>query len=354
MGAPLSDAPCIKRFLIRAGWGDARRQPLASDASSRRYERLTNAQDARAMLMIAPFEPTEQPLEPPYITAAPFPFIQITRHLRGLGLSAPEVLCADTDQGLLLLEDLGDDLFAQVLALRSDEEWCLYEAAVDLLADLARSAPPQSPRPPDYDSATLLFEAGLVLDWYAPQMSGQRRLSWHFAMEAAFDPVASPENAVLCLRDVHAENLLWLPDRSGIKRVGLLDYQDGLMGHPAYDLVSLLEDARRDVAPLLRTKLIARYLAATGFEPDAFQRAYATLGAQRNLKVLGIFARLCVRDGKPGYLQHMPRVWAHLMRNLEHPALSDLRDLVLADLRPPDDAVIAMFETQQGQRAGNG
>ncbi|MFT6775685.1 MAG: aminoglycoside/choline kinase family phosphotransferase [Paracoccaceae bacterium] len=174
-------------------------------------------------------------------------------------------------------------------------------------------------------------------------------------MTAACTPVAvndpAAPGAALVLRDYHAENLIWLPDRAGPARVGLLDHQDALIGHPAYDLASVLEDARRDTSPTLRAAMLARYCAATGADPDTFGAAFAILAAQRNLKIVGIFARLCIRDGKPSYVDLIPRVWAHLARDLAHPALADLAQFVAAHVPPPDAPVLARLRALAGKGA---
>ncbi|SIO49574.1 hypothetical protein SAMN05444722_2693 [Rhodovulum sp. ES.010] len=315
-------------FLARAGWQDAARAPLAGDASNRRYERLRGGPEGTgAVLMDAPPDTGEDVR----------PFVGIARHLAGLGLSAPGILAEDTARGFLLIEDLGDALFARVVAADPACEEDLYAAAVDLLVDLHRAAPPARLDP--YDAATMAPLAGLAFDWYARALDAPVKDAEATRLLAAFQHrLEEVVPSVLILRDYHAENLIWLPERTGTARVGLLDFQDARIGHPAYDLVSLLEDARRDVPEPLQTRIKARYVQASGADPAAFDRAYALLGAQRNLRILGVFARLCLRDGKPGYLPLLPRVWGHLMRDLAHPALADIRDSCLALLPPPDPA----------------
>jgi len=317
----------IAGFLARSGWGGAARAPLAGDASNRRYERLTQGPDgAGAVLMDAPPEKGEDVR----------PFLSIARHLCGLGLSAPAILAADEAAGLLLIEDLGDDLYARLLARDETLEEPLYAAAVDLLAALHRAAPPAGLAA--YDAGTMARLACLPFEWYlraacravAPQEVET------FRAELATRLAAEAPPSVLALRDYHAENLIWLPERAGLARVGLLDFQDAALCHPAYDLVSLLEDARRDVPEALQARMRARYVAAAGLDGAHFNAAYALLGAQRNLRILGVFARLCLRDGKPGYLALMPRVWGNLMRDLDHSALAPLRSTVLRLLPPPD------------------
>ena len=323
-------------FLAAAGWADAEARPLAGDASARRYDRLT-LRGAPAVLMDAPPEAGE----------ALTPFLAVTAHLRGLGLSAPAVLHADPTTGFALLEDLGDALFARVCADDPAAEPALYAAAVDLLADL-QSAPPPAEidgwTVPPYDAETLAREALLAVDWYLAGAAGPPPpdLRAEFAARLA-DACAevAPARGALVLRDYHAENLIWLPDRRGTARVGLLDYQDALRGHGAYDLVSLLEDARRDTSEALRAAMTARFAAATGADAPALAQAAAALTAQRNLKIVGIFARLARRDAKPRYLSLIPRVWAHLQRDLSHPALGPLATWCARHLPPPTPAVLA-------------
>lgn len=317
-------------FLARAGWGSAERRMLAGDASFRRYERLTGP-NGTAVLMDAPPEAGEDCR----------PFVAIGEHFRTLGFSAPALYAADLERGFLLLEDLGDDLFARVLA-RGDDEILLYEAAVDLLFELHTHAPPEAlPLPggrsyavPPYSEALLMQEAGLLPDWYLPELTGRRTgadaRAEYDALWRDLTPWMQAASPVLVHRDYHAENLIWLPDRLGPARVGLLDYQDGVLGHLAYDLISLLSDARRDVDPGLSDAMLARYVTGArarnpAFDAEAFRTAFAVLGAQRNCKILGIFARLWRRDGKPAYLSLLPRVWRNLERDLAHPALAPVK-----------------------------
>ena len=325
-------AAAKRAFLDAAGWGGARLSPLAGDASNRRYERVAGGPGgAAAVLMDAPAERGEDIR----------PFLAVAAHLGDLGFSAPEVFEADAGTGFALIEDLGDDLFARVAADAPAREAEIYAAAVDCLVAL-RAAPPASVgwRSVEvaigpYDEAVLVREASLAIDWWAPHAGA--RLPADAAAEFAGLIAAATAGAergaggVLTLRDYHAENLLWLPGRDGLRRVGMLDFQDALAGAPAYDLVSLLEDARRDTGAALREAMIARYVAGAGFaaaDAAAFRESYAALGAQRNLKIVGIFARLCVRDGKPAYPAMIPRVWGHLDRDLAHPALAPLRRFV--------------------------
>jgi len=320
-------------FLAVAGWGGAEVAPLAGDASNRRYLRLRRDGGGRAVLMDSPPARGEDPR----------PFLTVTQILRGRGFSAPEVFAADPEAGFLLLEDLGDALFARVAEAEPAREAELYAAAADLLAELQAEPADALPLPP-YDAATLLREAALVWEWYWPGARGApvsetAVAAVRGALETALGPLSGARSA-LALRDYHAENLVWLPERRGTARVGLLDHQDALRGHGAYDLVSLLEDARRDVSGDAAAGAEARFLAASGADPEAHAAARAALGAQRNLKILGIFARLARRDGKPGYLALLPRVWGHLRRDLGHPALEELAR-TLEGLPAPDAAVRA-------------
>ena len=314
-------AALSQAFLARAGWGDARRSFLAGDASNRSYDRIVMGA-RRAVLMDAPPEKGED-------VAA---FTRIARHLTRLGLSAPEILAEDTEAGFLLLEDLGDDLFVRVAARDPQQEATLYGAATDVLVRLAAAPLPDGL--PRYDANTMATAATLVLDWYCFGITGAAGAMADFTAQIV-GLLATHANArpVLVLRDYHAENLLWLPERGGLARVGLLDFQLAQIGQPGYDLISMLQDARRDVSPEIEVAMIARYAAATGADPAAFATACAVLAAQRNLRILGVFARLCLRDAKPGYLTLMPRVWGLLQRDLAHPALAGLRQTA-RDLLP--------------------
>ncbi len=322
-------------FLAEAGWAEALRLPLAGDASARSYTRLRRGSD-RAMLMDIP----------PASGLAADPFLAVTDWLRGLGHSAPAILAADARAGLVLLEDLGDDLFLHRAADPALEPE-LYAAAIDLLVGLRPHLPAPTPAwtPQPYDRAVLQREMRLVLDWYLPAVSGQPASA---DLAEAFEAAAEPLIAIALdaapgpvLRDYHAENLLWLPCRQGTARVGLLDYQDLLIGNPAYDVVSLLDDARRDLPAALRSAMLERYIERSGADRPAFLRAAAALSAQRNLKILGLFLRLARRDGKPGYLRHLPRVWGHLRRNLAHPDLQDLAGLIARHVPAPTALVPA-------------
>jgi len=305
----------IETFLERAGWGGARRRPVAGDASFRRYERLEDG-TRRAVLMDAP---------PPAEDVRPF--IALAHHLRMLGYSAPEVLAEDTEHGLLVIEDFGDQTYTHMLAHGADE-WTLYAFAVDLLIDLHRRTAAETIPDglPPYDDERLLEEALLFTDWYMPAVLGHTtsdaaRRTYADAWRAAF-PAVHALPRTLVLRDYHVDNLMGLAGRDGIRACGLLDFQDAVAGPAAYDLVSLLEDARRDVSADLAADMTARYLGALApRNQDEFMTASAILGAQRHVKVIGIFTRLDRRDSKAGYLGHIPRVWRLLETALIHPAL---------------------------------
>ena len=295
-------------FLAANGWAGAEIRPLAGDASFRRYFRVHDGART-AVLMDAPPEHEDSR-----------PFLGVGGHLIGLGFAAPVPLGIDLDLGLILLEDFGDDRVTPLLERSPDLETSIYADAIDLLAELhAHPAPPLRA----YDRAELLREVRLFADWYLPAAGLAEAPGYDAAWEAVFAPAlcAVP---VLTLRDYHADNLMLL-DRPGLQRLGLLDFQDALAGHPAYDLVSLLQDARRDVSPALEAAMLDRYLdAAHVVDHAAFRAAYEVLGAQRNTKILGIFTRLRDRDGKAGYVERHPRLWRHLERNLQHPALGPI------------------------------
>jgi N-acetylmuramate 1-kinase len=295
-------------FLDATRWGGARVLPLAGDASFRRYYRL-GRNGSSAVLMDA--APPQEDIGP---------YIAVATLLRGLGLSAPAVLAEDREQGFLLLEDFGDDTYTRLLACGADES-ALYTLAIDTLIALQRAAAPRDTTElPPYDIERLLGEAALLVDWYRPlndELRDEYLAGWRTALP---DAVVSPPTLVL--RDYHVDNLMLLPDRPGVKGCGLLDFQYAVTGQPSYDLVSLLEDARRDVPAPLRQAMTERYLAAfPDLDRSAFLRSAAILSAQRNCKILGIFTRLWKRDGKRQYLAHIPRVWRLLEADLRHPAL---------------------------------
>jgi N-acetylmuramate 1-kinase len=309
MAPSMTPPAAAPEFLARAGWQDAEILPLAGDASFRRYFRVV-APGRRAVLMDAP---------PPH--EDPRPFLTIAEHLIALGFSAPRTLAADLENGLVLLEDFGDARMREVVDAAPESELRVYADVVDLLARLHRH--PAADLPP-YDEREYLREACLLTEWYAPAVGlevdeGAYRSAWSEALA----PVLG-NHSVTVLRDYHAENIMLIDGREGIEGLGLLDFQDALAGHPAYDLVSMLQDARRDVPEAIEADMLQRYLETARPAPG-FTDAYWLLGAQRNAKIVGIFTRLYKRDGKPRYLDYLPRVWAYLERDLAQPALAPVR-----------------------------
>lgn len=257
------------------------------------------------------------------------PYVSIARYLVEMGYSAPRVFAEDIDAGLLVIEDFGDETYTQRLANGGDEG-ALYGLAVDLLADLhGRAEAVTAPAPP-YDDDALIEEAVLLVDWYLPEMCGAVPVEVNedfIARWRAVFPAARAVPDTLVLKDYHVDNLMWLDGRKGVARCGLLDFQDAAIGPISYDLVSLLEDARRDLAPRLAEAMMTRYLEANpALDRTAFAASCAILGAQRSTKIIGIFTRLCRRDGKPAYLAHIPRVWRLLERDLAHPALAPVAE----------------------------
>jgi N-acetylmuramate 1-kinase len=328
-------ARAMLAFLGANGWDGVTPAPLAGDASFRSYYRLRRGDD-KAVVMDAP---------PPQEDVGPY--VAVAAMLRNLGLSAPQVLGEDRAAGFLLIEDFGDDTYTRLLARGADEA-ALYTLAIDTLVALQRAlAVEGAPDLPPYDELRLLAEVALLVDWYMPAALGvsptaAQREEYLALWRAVLAQATAPFRPTLVLRDFHIDNLMLLPARPGVRGCGLLDFQDAVLGPPAYDLVSLLEDARRDVSDGLRRAMTARYLAAfPALDRAAFARTAAILAVQRNCKILGIFTRLWKRDGKPGYLVHIPRLWRLLETDLGHPALRDIgrwleRHLPPAARRPPD------------------
>ncbi|MGH6829404.1 MAG: aminoglycoside phosphotransferase family protein [Rhizomicrobium sp.] len=350
-------------FLAAAGWGEARAMPLNGDASTRSYARLVLG-GRTAMLMDQP-QGAEPAAAPPdadegaraasgYNATARLAgadcrrFAAVARYLRARGFSAPAILAADYRQGLVLTEDLGDGLFTELIARGHSAEEELYLAAVEVLAGLhAEPAPRSLPFAPGiaqsdgevqlplfpYDAIALIAETDLMLEWFLPLALGRRasesecqehRALWRSALKEI-----EKGQPVLVHRDYHAQNLLWLPERKGPARVGLIDFQDAVAGSRAYDLVSLIEDARRDVPAALAAGATRHYLTTVhaqgvALDEPRFRAEMALMAAQRNTKIVGIFARLHVRDGKQRYLDYLPRVWAYLENDLSHPLLAGL------------------------------
>lgn len=353
----------LSDFLATTPYAEAEAEYLQGDASTRAYARLVRP-DRSAILMNAPRQPDGPPIRDgkPYSALVHLaedvaPFVAVGEELRRRGLAAPAIYAFDLDQGFLVIEDLGDKVFGAEIAEGTPIAE-LYAPAVDVLLAIAKKPPPallpiegHAPHPlPAYDADALLTEASLLTDWFWPAVHGAPApQAARDEFIAAWQPllqVAASSDKALILRDFHSPNLMWLPGRAGLQRVGLLDFQDALSGPAAYDLVSLLQDARLDVPEALEAELLARYCAARSasdrqFSSDAFRTLYATLGAQRNSKILGIFARLAKRDGKRGYLTHIPRVARYLERNLAHPALARLNAWYRREL-PPADTLTAL------------
>jgi aminoglycoside/choline kinase family phosphotransferase len=339
-------------FLRESGWEEAAVVPLPGDASTRRYFRA-DLGGRKAMVMDQP-QAAETPTAPPgagaeerralgYNAIARLAgadcarFIAVADYLRARGLSAPDIYAADTKNGFVLMEDLGNDLYAEVVAAGCDED-ALYRAAIEALAAMHTHAAPAAIGAGKplfaYDETALLAEIDLLTEWFMPLALGravseaerdEHRALWRRTLA----DTASP-SSVFVHRDYHAQNLIWLPGRKGHARVGVIDFQDAVAGSRGYDLVSLVEDARRDVAPELGEAMTRHYLAAMAdagspLDADAHRAEMALFAAQRNAKIVGIFARLFKRDAKPRYLGYLPRVWNYLNRDLEHPSLAGLK-----------------------------
>jgi aminoglycoside/choline kinase family phosphotransferase len=308
-------------FLATCGWRGAEILPLAGDASFRRYFRVVDGQRT-AVLMDAP---------PPH--EDPRPFVAVAEWLVGRGLSAPEILARDLDKGLLLLDDFGDARLRETLDTDPHRERELYELATDVLVQLHRHPPMEGL--PVHGLDQWLEELKLFTDWYCPAVGLEVDVEGY---RAAWVEVLAPVEKdglgpVTVLRDYHAENIMLVNGREGVGSFGLLDFQDALVGHPAYDLASVLEDARRDVPPEVEQAMIDRYVAATG-HGEAFERAYWALAAQRNTRILGVFTRLWKRDNKPHYCRFQPRMWGLLERDLQQPHLKAVRDWFDANVGP--------------------
>lgn len=317
--AAIAEVDPVVSFLHATPAATWAREPLTGDASGRRYERLRSPEGRTAILMDARGE-----------RGSVAPFLWIGSHLQSLGLAAPEVLAHD--DGLLLLEDLGTTHMASWLSSRPGESGLLYGVAVDVLVRLQTAPPPLG-----LVALSPTRAAGMIAplwDHYAPGRDSRLCAEITGQLCKALEAHASDAN-VLALRDYHAENLVWRPEREGTDRIGLLDFQDAVLAPPEYDLASLLRDARRDTDPDLRAAMIRRFAELTGRGEARVAAAVAVLGLQRNLRILGIFARLARERGKPGYLALLPRVWRHVEGDLAHPALQELAPLVRAAVPPP-------------------
>ena len=313
MASPMTPPAHAPDFLAASGWEGAEIVPLAGDASFRRYFRVI-ANGRQAVLMDAP---------PPH--EDPRPFAAVGGWLIEHGLSAPRVLASDLERGLLLLRDFGDVRFRETVDSDASRERELYALATDVLVHLHQHTP--MPGLPVHGLEQWLDEVALFTDWYCPAVglevdAGDYREAWTKALRPVADDGLGP---VTVLRDYHAENIMLVEGREGVRHLGLLDFQDALSGHPAYDLASVLEDARRDVPQEIEREMLDHYLSATG-QGEAFERAYWALAAQRNTRILGVFTRLWKRDNKPRYREFQPRMWGLLERDLEPPHMKPLRD----------------------------
>ncbi|MBA2125553.1 tRNA (adenosine(37)-N6)-threonylcarbamoyltransferase complex ATPase subunit type 1 TsaE [Hyphomicrobium methylovorum] len=339
----------IRTFLETNGWGEADTSIayLQGDASPRRYARLTKADGTRAILVDSPRRPDGPPIRDgkaysaiAHLAEDVGAFVAVGNALSTAGVSTPRIFAEDLDQGLLLIEDFGDRVFGGLVVSGAADQRDLWQRATDTLAALQAVAPQQripisDARTfviPEIDRDVLAIETELLVDWYWPALHGRDATQLERdRFSAAWAPVfqrmlAAPRTWLL--RDYHSPNLILL-DRPAPRDVGIIDFQDALIGPAAYDLVSLLQDARVDVPAKLERELIDHYVGLVSqrdrtFDADAFRAIYAALGAQRNTKILGIFARLAIRDGKRQYLAHMPRIWGYLERNLQHETLPDL------------------------------
>jgi tRNA threonylcarbamoyl adenosine modification protein YjeE len=353
--APVARLKALRAFLDASGFMDSTRRRMAGDASTRSYARLLR-DDGVVILMNSPRRPDGAAIYngKSYSAAVHLaedvrPFVAIDEGLRAHGLSAPAIHHSDLDHGFLITEDFGSEGVIEGEPPRPIAE--RYEAATDMLAALhGMSLPDTLPLTtqsnyaiPVFDTEALLIEIGLMPEWYLPDRNaelGAERRAEFFAMwrELLQMPAAAPRTWVL--RDFHSPNLIWLAERSGIARVGVIDFQDTVLGPAAYDVVSLLQDARIDVPESLELALLSRYIKArraqdAGFDAAGFAELYAIMSAQRNTRLLGTFARLNRRDGKPHYLRHQPRIWTYLNRSLAHPVLAYLREWYLANVPSP-------------------
>jgi tRNA threonylcarbamoyl adenosine modification protein YjeE len=353
--AQVARLQALRQFLTGTGYADAERQRMAGDASTRSYARLIR-DDGIVILMNSPRRPDGPAVYDgkSYSAAVHLaedvkPFVAIANGLRAHGFSAPSIYHADLDAGFLITEDFGGAGF-----IEGDPPTPIverYEAATNMLAALHREplpdvlplAPQITYTIPTFDTEALLVEAGLMLEWYLPD----RGVEPSAEMRAEFarmwrDLLSKPAAAARTwvMRDFHSPNLIWLDERSGIARVGIIDFQDAVLGPAAYDLVSLLQDARIDVAEQIELALLSRYIKARRADDETFDAAgfaeiYAIMSAQRNTRLLGTFARLNRRDGKPQYLRHQPRIWTYLQRSLAHPVLSHVRGWYSANVPAP-------------------
>lgn len=313
-----------EEFLQAIGWENVTLDAMQADASFRRYYRLQGAPTPTLLMQ----DPPDRPPVPPYVMVEPF--IAIAEHLRALGLRAPEILFKDLENGLLVLEDFGDDTYTQLFNKGLDAK-PLYELAIDVLVHLHKHPARNGIDLKPYSDQVLVDEAMLLLDWYYPALTGKKatdelKKSFGDVWRTLFKDMPKDQQT-LVLRDYHVDNLMLTKDGEGIGRCGLLDFQDALLGQFSYDVMSLLEDARRDVPADLKKHLYDRYIKAmgAGFDKEGFNYSFRVLAAQRHAKVLGIFVRLFERDGKDRYLQFIPHVHNLFMQSVNDPALAPLK-----------------------------
>lgn len=312
-------------FLTKNGWHEWDITSLAGDASPRKYFRLSSGPNT-AVLMDAPINSC----------GSLTPFIRIAEYLVVNGFSAPKIMTKDLSGGFLILEDLGDDLFSSILRSNPEMEVEIYLVALDILITLREKDLP--PNIPAYTPKIQGDLASLSLTWYAQNILEDEvpRKDVTYLASLVSDAIADlNEKQVFVHRDYHAENLLWLPERSGQKRVGIIDFQDGSSGQASYDLVSLVEDARRDISDQLKSALLRKYANLTGDPLDVVEKRVAISGIQRNLRIIGIFARLAIRDSKSWYVDYIPRVWNYLMKDLEVANNVGLTSFVMETLPTP-------------------
>ncbi|WP_377299080.1 tRNA (adenosine(37)-N6)-threonylcarbamoyltransferase complex ATPase subunit type 1 TsaE [Rhizobium sp. SGZ-381] len=337
----------IRAFLRDNGHGEARRRFLTGDASLRAYETITDSDGKLTILMDWPLRPEGPPVmdgkaypKVAHLAEDAYPFVAIAEYLRHLGLAAPQILAVDYAAGLLLIEHLG---FDGVLDADGAPIAQRYRESVACLAHLHQSplqrdlavTPHHMHRVPDFDPVAMKIETRLILDWYLPwqrkggTVSEAERLSYGAVWDGLIEKLKTSEHHLL-LRDMHSPNLIWREAEQGLQRVGLIDFQDAMIGPTAYDVASLVQDARVTISPALGNELLQHYLALRhqhgNFDEASFREAFAIMAAQRNCKLAGLWVRLKDRDGKPGYMKHMPRTLAYLSSALQHPVLAPLRD----------------------------
>ena len=360
----------LRAFLERSGALQAARKRMAGDASTRSYARLISG-GRSTILMNSPARADTQLIYggKSYLAAVHLaddivPFVAIGRGLHARDLSVPEIYQTDLDEGFLICEDLGSEGVLTGSPPSPIEE--RYHAAMDVLVALHKSPLPKQLAVegradyvvPSFDTDAMLIEVSLLLDWYLPQHGVEATAAvrdefvslWRTLLDRA---LAVP--ATWAIRDFHSPNLIWLEGRGGMARVGVIDFQDTVLGPPAYDVVSLAQDARVDISEALEIALVSRYVRGrkgddASFDPAAFAESYAMMSAQRNTRLLGVFSRLNRRDGKPQYLRHLPRIWGYLGRALAHPSLSEAARLVCEAgcRRPgPDDLALHTFDPRK-------